>query len=105
MQQYRSITPLAVLVTALLVLLSVPYAWAGTPFKGTPFAVPGSFEAEDFDLGGEGVAYHDLTPGNAGGVYRPYEDVDLYSPDGIGYAINNFQTGEWMNYTINAAQT
>ena len=75
-----------------------------TPFYGTPFAIPGTFEAEDFDRGGEGVAYHDNVPGNAGGQYRPGEDVDIIaSSDSAGgaYVVNNFETGEWLNYTIN----
>ena len=29
------------------------------PFHGSPSAIPGKIEAEDFDTGGEGVAYHD----------------------------------------------
>jgi len=78
----------------------------GTPFSGTPIAVPGTFEAENFDLGGEGIAYHDNTPGNQGGQYRLTEDVDIIlSSDklGGGYVVNNFETGEWLAYTINVA--
>ena len=37
-----------------------------TPYTGTPIAIPGAFEAENFDKGGEGIAYHDTTPGNQG---------------------------------------
>src|SRR2546427_184775 len=77
-----------------------------TPYTGTPIAVPGSFEAENFDLGGEGVAYHDKTPGNQGGNYRLTEDVDIvmsYDALGGGYVVNNFETGEWLAYTINVA--
>lgn len=78
-----------------------------TPYSGSPFAVPGSFEAENFDLGGEGVAYHDLGAGNSGGQYRTSEDVDIYTPatgtNATGHAVNNIQTGEWLEYTINAA--
>lgn len=78
-----------------------------SPYTGSPFAVPGTFEAENFDLGGEGVAYHDLGTGNAGGVYRTSEDVDIYTPasgtNASGHAVNNIQTGEWLEYTINAA--
>src|SRR6266705_2412970 len=77
-----------------------------TPYTGTPIAVPGSFEAENFDLGGEGVAYHDNTPGNQGGNYRLTEDVDIIvSSDALGggYVVNNFETGEWLAYTINVA--
>src|SRR6266513_1115585 len=79
---------------------------APTPYTGTPIAVPGSFEAENFDLGGEGVAYHDNTPGNQGGNYRLTEDVDIVvSSDALGggYVVNNFETGEWLAYTINVA--
>ena len=86
--------------------------WGGSgstqsPYTGTPFAVPGEFEAENFDLGGEGVAYHDAVPGNAGGQYRTSEDVDIYTPaagtNASGHAVNNIQTGEWLEYTINVA--
>ena len=77
---------------------------APSPYSGTPIAIPGSLEAENFDFGGEGVAYHDNTPGNQGGQYRLSEDVDLIvSTDsaGGGYVVNNFETGEWLAYTVN----
>ena len=83
-----------------------PPATSSRPYTGTPIAIPGMFEAENFDLGGEGIAYHDLAKGNAGGQYRTTEDVDIVaSTDSLGgaYVINNFQTGEWLNYTINVA--
>ncbi len=58
----------------------------GVPFlsliwlASTAFAqqlVPGTFEAEDFDQGGEGPGYHENTPGNQGDAgYRTNEDVD-----------------------------
>jgi hypothetical protein len=78
-----------------------------TPFNGTAFAAPGTWQAEDFDRGGEGVAYHDAVPGNAGGQYRTSEDVDIVTPgagtNATGHAVNNFETGEWLEYTINVA--
>src|SRR6185295_2507417 len=74
------------------------------PYYGQPFAVRGTFEAEDFDLGGEGLAYHDVVPGNHGGLDRTTEDVDIVSPYAGGYVINNIQTGEWLEYTISVAQ-
>src|ERR1700722_17945719 len=46
------------------------------PFLGTPFAVPGVIMADNFDNGGQGVAYNDTTPGNQGGSYRS-TDVDV----------------------------
>jgi hypothetical protein len=80
--------------------------YTGTPFTGTPVALPKAFFAKNFDKGGEGVAYHDLTPANAGGQYRTSEGVDIIAStdtQGGGHAINNFQTGEWLKYTVNVA--
>ena len=79
----------------------------GLPHFDVPFSVPGTFQAEDFNDGGEGVAYHDNVAGNAGGQYRTSEDVDIITAtgNGTGYVVNNFETGEWLNYTISASST
>ena len=37
-------------------------------FGGVPATIPGTVEAENFDIGGEGAAYSDTDPGNNGGV-------------------------------------
>lgn len=37
-------------------------------FGGIPASIPGTIHAENFDVGGEGVAYSDTDPGNNGGV-------------------------------------
>src|SRR5207247_5408692 len=98
---------LRVAAIALLSAASLPIAaqtQTPSPYSGTPMPVPATFEAEDFDRGGEGVAYHDNVKGNAGGQYRPNEDVDIIvSSDsaGGGFVVNNFETGEWLNYTVN----
>jgi endonuclease/exonuclease/phosphatase family metal-dependent hydrolase len=69
------------------------------PFTGTPAPVPGTIEAENFDNGGEGVAYHDTTPGNAGGQYRN-TDVDIEQSSEGGYDVGWIIAGEWLNYTV-----
>lgn len=58
-------------------------------------------QAEDYDIGGEGVAYHDVTTTNSGGVYRPSEGVDLEatSDSGGGYNVGWITSGEWLEYT------
>lgn len=81
---------------------------AQTPFLGAPFAVPGTIQAEDFDNGGEGVAWHDTDPGNGWGVYRTNVDVDIAPGSdagdiGGGYVAANAWAGEWMEYTVNVA--
>jgi endonuclease/exonuclease/phosphatase family metal-dependent hydrolase len=74
----------------------------GNPYNGSPFAVPTLVQAEHFDLGGEGVAYHDDTPGNLGGVFRPSEAVDIEATTdtGGGYNVGWLRVGEWLTYTI-----
>ena len=61
-------------------------------------------EAENFDNGGEGIAYHDESAGNSGGAYR-VTDVDLQSTidSGGGYNVGWAGAGEWLNYTVNVA--
>ena len=84
----------------------------GAPVNGNPIAIAASgattFEAEHFNCGGQDVAYHDNVAGNAGnGSFRTTEDVDIYTsndPNGGGFVIQNFYTGEWMTYTVNVAQ-
>ena len=71
-------------------------------FGGTPRAIPGTIPAETFDEGGEGVAYHDTTPGNAGGQFR-MTDVDIEASADGGYDVGWIDAGEWLNYTVNVA--
>lgn len=50
--------------------------------------------------GGEGKTYHDLTPGNSGGIYRLDGDVDIAESAQEGYILTDLEPGEWMNYTV-----
>jgi hypothetical protein len=43
-----------------------PAAYAGKPYQLHPQTIPGRVEAEFYDTGGEGVAYHDSDAGNNG---------------------------------------
>ncbi len=71
-----------------------------TPYYVTPMAVPGTVEAEDYDNGGEGVAYHDTNANNEGSGYRPFDGVDIQACDEGGYNVGWTQPGEWMKYTV-----
>jgi len=76
-----------------------------TPFTGTPIAIPGIVQAENFDKGGEGVAYHDTTSGNSGGVYRTTDGVDVQAKTDTagGYNVGWMAAGEWLTYSVNVA--
>jgi hypothetical protein len=72
------------------------------PFSGTPVSLPGTVEAEDYDLGSTGVAYYDVTAGNSGGRYRA-TDVDIEASTEGGYNVGWMSVGEWLTYTVNVA--
>ena len=76
-----------------------------TPYGGTPHPVPGTVEAEDFDLGGEDKGYHDNSIGNAGNAYRTTENVDIQNCDEGGYNLAYVGNGEWLEYTLDVTQT
>lgn len=77
---------------------------ASTPFTGTPIALPGRIEFENYDKGGEGVAYHDLTATNTGGAYRnDGVDIKATTDSSGGYNVKTVRAGEWLAYTVNIA--
>jgi probable HAF family extracellular repeat protein len=91
------------LVTRTVALTIMPAA-SQSPFGGTARAIPGTIQAEDFDEGGEGVAYHDSSPGNEGGAYRSTNvDIQSTSDTGGGSNVGWIQAGEWLEYTVNVA--
>jgi hypothetical protein len=71
-----------------------------SPYNGSPAPIPGKIEAENYDNGGQNIAYNDITAGNNGNVYR-FENVDIQAAPEGGYAIGWIAQGEWLEYTVN----
>lgn len=72
------------------------------PFGGTHWAIPGKIEAENFNIGGQGVSYNDITPANQGGAYRTGSvDIEACEDIGAGYNVGYIATGEWLQYHVN----
>ncbi len=73
-------------------------------YKGE-IAIPGTLQAENFDSGADGIAFHDSDTKDDGNVgYRKdNEGVDIVSGNG-GYAIGYTSSGEWLEYTVNVAE-
>jgi hypothetical protein len=81
-----------------------PPAPVNGPYLGKAFAVNQIIEAENYDKGGEGIAYHDTTAGNLGGTtYRAGDGVDVQAGGSNGYHIGYTAAGEWLTYTITIA--
>lgn len=76
-----------------------------TPFSGEPRVVPGKIEAEEFDWGGEGHAYHDIEF-NGWVDHRTVDAVDLAvtGDAGGGLKVTRVVEGEWLEYTVHASQ-
>jgi len=71
------------------------------PFKDSAFQMPGKIEAEHYDFGGQGVAYHDSTPENTGNDNFRKDNVDIDGLNGQAKVVVDFDESEWLTYTMN----
>lgn len=72
--------------------------------------IPGTIQLEEYDLGGNGIAYLDNIPGSAVTPvvnYRTDEDVDIETctDAGGGYNVGYTTAGEWLEYSVNVSKT
>ncbi len=67
--------------------------------------IPGTFEAENFDKGGEGMSFHDSDSEDEGKAnYRTdNEGVDIVKGNG-GYVIGYTAANEWLEYSVNVTE-
>jgi aryl-phospho-beta-D-glucosidase BglC (GH1 family) len=82
------------------------------PFN-TNLSIPGQIKAVDYDMGNEGIAYHDRISTdeagkgpagrawNSGWNYRN-DGVDIYpeNDNGPSYVVGEIEEGEWLDFTI-----
>jgi hypothetical protein len=89
-----------------MLIISIPPAnqTAQLPYGGTAWPIPGTIEAENYDMGGKFVAYYDTTAGNSGGQYRS-DDVDIETCSDGGYDVTGIKTGEWLEYSVNVSSS
>jgi hypothetical protein len=84
--------------TSDIALLKVNEKIRSMAYNGSPIEIPGIIEIEDFDLGGQNVAYNDNDADNLFGFYR-YEDVEI--SETMGRRFVYLESGEWLNYNVN----
>lgn len=78
------------------------------PLYGEPFDIPGSFQAEDYDLGGNGVAYSTYRSADVNKVRDAREDQQYFPMAQISdgnYATEFAEDGEWTQYSINVLKS
>jgi aryl-phospho-beta-D-glucosidase BglC (GH1 family) len=74
------------------------------PFNNSPLLIPGTIEVEEYDYGGQGLAYNDTEPENIPGGYRTGEGVDIGAHDN-GYILEYVENGEWIEYTVEVEES
>jgi len=74
------------------------------PYGGTAVAIPGTVQAENYDTGGSGVAYHvNSVNGSANNYRSDGVDLETTTDTGGGYDIGWTASGQWFKYTVNVA--
>jgi len=74
------------------------------PYGGTPAAVPGTVQAENYDTGGQGVAYNVTSVNGSDNGYRSDGvDLEVTTDTGGGVNLGWTATGQWFKYTVNVA--
>lgn len=74
------------------------------PYGGTAAAVPGTVQAENYDTGGQGVAYSVNSANGAANSYRSDGvDLETTSDTGGGYDLGWTSGGQWFRYMVNVA--
>src|ERR1700678_324841 len=75
------------------------------PYGGTAAAIPGNVLAENYDTGGQSVAYNVTSVNGSANGYRS-DGVDLEATTDTGGGANDLgwtAAGQWFKYTINVA--
>jgi nitrous oxidase accessory protein NosD len=84
---------------------TAPVGSIDLPYFGAPFSDGAVIQAEDFDHGGEGVAYHDSDKSNNGTKYRTTGvDIESTNDGGAGYDVGWVVKGEWLRYNVKLDQ-
>ena len=75
-----------------------------SPFGESNHSIPGIIEAEHYDSGGEGLAYHDDDTKQGDASFRPEDNVDVEARAGAsnGSVVAYTNEGEWLEYTVDA---
>ena len=74
------------------------------PYGGTAAAVPGTVQAENYDTGGQGVAYNVTAVNGSANSYRSDGvDLEATTDTGGGYDLGWTAAGQWFRYTVNVA--
>jgi hypothetical protein len=74
------------------------------PFGGTPATIPGTVMNENYDTGGQGVAYNATSTNGTDNGYRSDGiDLETASAPATGNDLGWTTSGQWFKYTVNVS--
>jgi len=74
------------------------------PFGGTPTAIPGAVMTENYDTGGQGVAYNVTSTNGTDNAYRSDGvDLETATSPATGNDLGWTAAGQWFKYMVNVA--
>jgi lysophospholipase L1-like esterase len=80
------------------------FASGEAPFGGTPAPIPGTVQNENYDTGGQGVAYSVSSINGSDDGYRSDGvDLETTTDTGGGLDLGWTSAGQWFRYTVNVA--
>jgi hypothetical protein len=86
----------------------IPAPGSGSAYpNGTPWAIPGNIDFDNYNTGGQGVGYHTTVTTNLGGQYRQ-DGVGIASSvngGGNGFYVGWNAVGDWYRYSVNVQTT
>jgi len=72
-----------------------------TPFGNAPIRIPGTIQVENYDRGGQGVAWNDTPVFSGNSDYRRDGGVDIGKAiDPFGRFVGWIDDGDWMEYSL-----
>jgi uncharacterized protein involved in high-affinity Fe2+ transport len=75
-----------------------------SPYGGTAAAIPGTVKAENYDTGGQGVAYNVTSINGTDNSYRSDGvDLETATAPATGNDLGWTAAGQWFKYTVNVA--
>jgi Carbohydrate binding module (family 6)/Glycosyl hydrolases family 16 len=74
------------------------------PYGGTPWAIPGTVMAENYDTGGAGVGYYVTSVNGTDNSYRSDGvDLETATSPATGNDLGWTSSGQWFRYTVNVS--
>lgn len=79
--------------------------WSRKPYGGEATEIPGTLEAENFDMGGKNISYYTSSGTKSSVAYREDQENVSIATIGDGYYVNAVAQDDWFDYTLNVNKT